>query len=252
MVTETTPLRDGELAPQDQHKKRLAGLVVVGFVMMVLAQGNARTPCADCTAPHGSNASECYEAPSVTNWFQCGTEKSESGYITLSNNVDDHLFYWFFESRKAPATDPLVLWMTGGGSGCSSLAALLTENGPCRINPDATTALNPHSWTAEANVIWLDQPTNVGFSYGSNSDIQFNVKTIQENVYWFLQGFLDKHPEFEGRAPLLAAHYIWAENQIVSKANATIRISLQGIAIGNGLVNPIVQMPHAVDMATKN
>ncbi|OWZ10453.1 Serine carboxypeptidase [Phytophthora megakarya] len=202
-------------------------------------------------------------APSAKNWFQCGTERSEAGYITLPTNVDDHLFYWFFESRKAPATDPLLLWMTGGGSSSSSLAALLTENGPCRLNPDATTALNPHSWTTEANVVWLDQPTNVGFSYG-HSDVEFNAKHVQENAYWFLQRFLDKHPEFEGRALFLAgeglashyipaaAHYIWKQNQIVEKANATIRVNLQGIAIGNGLVNPVVQIPHILDMATEN
>ncbi|KAL3667311.1 hypothetical protein V7S43_007540 [Phytophthora oleae] len=154
--------------------------------------------------------------------------------------------------------------MTGGGSGCSNLAVPLTENGPCRINEDATTALNPHSWTSEANVILLDQPTNVGFSYDNSSGTVLNEKEVQENMYWFLQGFLDKHPEFEGRALYLAgegyaahyvpaaAHYIWSENLAVKKENATLRINLQGIIIGNGLVNPVVQMPHVLNMATKN
>ncbi|KAE8895519.1 hypothetical protein PF003_g20597 [Phytophthora fragariae] len=27
---------------------------------------------------------------------------------------------------------------------------------------------------------------------------------------------------------------------------------VQGVAIGNGLVNPVVQMPHTLDMAVKN
>ncbi|KAG7389966.1 hypothetical protein PHYPSEUDO_009224 [Phytophthora pseudosyringae] len=283
MATEATPLRDGgrrASGPSAHHEGRIAGLAVVGLVMMAIAVltttniGRTTHPQAipKVAQPHTDltplNATSHHPTPAASskNWFQCGTEDSEAGYITLPHNGEDHLFYWFFESRKAPDTDPLVLWMTGGGSGCSSLAALLTENGPCRVNTDATTALNPHSWTSEANVIWLDQPTHVGFSCGNalNSGAEFNEKDVQENVYGFLQGFLDKHPEFEGRALFLAgegyaahyiptaAHHIWSENLIVEKANATIRINLQGIAIGNGLVNPVVQMPHALNMAAKN
>ncbi|ETL82771.1 hypothetical protein L917_17120, partial [Phytophthora nicotianae] len=60
----------------------------------------------------------------------CGLTTQDSGYIKLPNKVDDHYFYWYFESRSQPSTDPLVLWLTGG-PGCSSMMALLTENGPC-------------------------------------------------------------------------------------------------------------------------
>ena len=54
-----------------------------------------------------------------------------------------NLFYWFFESRNDPATDPLVVWLTGG-PGCSSELALLLENGPFVINGSATPVLNPY------------------------------------------------------------------------------------------------------------
>ncbi|GMF47479.1 unnamed protein product [Phytophthora fragariaefolia] len=285
MATETTPLRHRErlpLPPNADHKKRLAGLAVFAFAMLLIAvltttnvgrethqQAIPQHPIKVVqanpdTSPLNATGHRSRPAPVSKNWFQCGTKTSETGYITMPFNVEDHLFYWFFESRNAPATDPLVLWLTGGGLGCSSLVALLTENGPCRINADATAALNPHSWTSEANVIWLDQPVNVGFSYGGNASAVVNEKNVQQNVYWFLQGFLDKHPEFEGRALFLAgegyaghyvpaaAHYIWSENVIVEKAKATIRINLQGVAIGNGLVNPVTQMPRVLDMAVTN
>lgn len=91
-------------------------------------------------------------------------------------DVDDekHFYFWFFESRSKPKTDPLVLWLNGG-PGCSSLTGLLMELGPCKVSPGgADTERNPSSWTNNASVIFLDQPANVGFSYGgegvSNSD----------------------------------------------------------------------------------
>ena len=82
---------------------------------------------------------------------------------------------------------PLVVWLTGG-PGCSSSLALLTENGPCTVNDDGkTTALNAHSWTESAHVLWLDQPANVGYSYGQDNDT--NEEMISEDAYYFLQAF---------------------------------------------------------------
>lgn len=34
--------------------------------------------------------------------------KQVSGYLDISENK--HLFFWFFESRNDPSSDPLVLW----------------------------------------------------------------------------------------------------------------------------------------------
>ncbi|ANB12082.1 carboxypeptidase C [Sugiyamaella lignohabitans] len=58
--------------------------------------------------------------------------KQYSGYINVGPSNEDHMFYWFFESRNKPQTDPVVLWLTGG-PGCSSLEALFFENGPCKL-----------------------------------------------------------------------------------------------------------------------
>ena len=54
-----------------------------------------------------------------------------------------HLFYWFFESRQDPSSDPLVIWLTGG-PGCSSELGLLLEDGPFIINGTSVPTLNPY------------------------------------------------------------------------------------------------------------
>jgi hypothetical protein len=185
--------------------------------------------------------------------------KSLSGYVSLEGSTydgpgeDKHYFYWFFESRDSSAdkNTPLFIWLTGG-PGCSSSLALLAENGPCSVNEDGSgTTPNEHSWNNNAHALWLDQPTGVGFSYGKEDDN--SEEMVGENAYYFLQSFLQSHPEYQ-KNPLFitgesyAGHYvpaithrIWQGNN--EKKEGTIQLNLQGMAIGNGLTNPEVQYP---------
>ncbi|CAH0516421.1 unnamed protein product [Peronospora belbahrii] len=191
----------------------------------------------------------------------CGLTTQDAGYVKLSNKVDDHYFYWYFESRSQPSTDPLVLWLTGE-LGCSSMTALLTENGPCHVLPDLSTQLNPYSWTNESNVIWLDQPTRVGFTYGDERDADNGEDNVGEDIYYFLQGFFEKHLELSGRdfyitgesygghSVPVVAHYVWQKNKATTDTSQ--HINLKGIAIGNGLMQASIQWPHYIDMAIDN
>uniref|UniRef100_H3HBT2 Uncharacterized protein n=1 Tax=Phytophthora ramorum TaxID=164328 RepID=H3HBT2_PHYRM len=123
----------------------------------------------------------------------------DSGYIKLSNRVDTHYFYWYFESRREPSTDPLILWIPGG-PGEGGTYGLLAENGPCTVNSDHSTTINPFSWTAQANMVWIDVPANSGFSYSTVAeDDELTDERVVESVFSFLQGFFRKHPELQGR-----------------------------------------------------
>eukprot|EP00960_Hanusia_phi_P026750 746431-Hanusia_phi.AAC.5 len=94
-------------------------------------------------------------------------------------------FFWFFESRSSPATDPVILWMTGG-PGCSSAIALFRENGPCSIEEDLTTKKNPFSWNSNASILYIDQPAGTGFSYGEDSDFDHNEDEVSRDMRSFL------------------------------------------------------------------
>ena len=69
------------------------------------------------------------------------------------------------------------------------MIALFQENGPCRITNDSSSVVpNPYSWNNEANMLFIDQPVGVGFSYGDEK-----VGTSQEaaaDIWTFLQIFL--------------------------------------------------------------
>ncbi|KAL3667314.1 hypothetical protein V7S43_007543 [Phytophthora oleae] len=252
MVDESTPLRWDMHAAEIQRQQRIAKLVAFGTLTLVIV---VVFGCATIVNKPPSISRVSAEAVTTT----CGTAVNEAGYITLPNKQDGQYFYWFFESRNAPRTDPLVLWLSGG-PGISSLMTLLTENGPCSINEDLSTKTNPNSWNARANVIWLDQPTNTGYSIGTPADVDHDENDVQENIFWFLQGFMDKHPELEGRALFLtgesyAGHYVPAAAHKIYRVNKTVktrRLNLKGIAIGNGLVNTVVQSEHGLDMVNNS
>ncbi|KAF1329242.1 Serine protease family s10, partial [Globisporangium splendens] len=258
MATEKTPLTAYERNLQhiqrkqeSDKKKKIAGFAVLAAIaagLLVWYAKSSSTPAVAAVPeaiPVAVNGSELF----------CGITGHDAGYIKLPNKKDDHYFYWYFESRSNPSTDPLVLWLTGG-PGCSSMMAMLTENGPCQVQTDLSTKLNPYSWTNESNVVWLDQPTTVGFTYGAEEDADNNEDNVGENIFWFLQGFFEKHPELVGRDFYItgesygghyvpaAAHYVWEQNKLQKFKH----INLKGIAIGNGLTDPVIQMPHIVDM----
>ena len=95
----------------------------------------------------------------------------------------------FFESRHSPKTAPVTLWLNGG-PGCSSMTGVLFENGPCRVADDGNNVTyNKHSWTSHSNMIFLDQPVNVGYSYSSDGSDVNNTPVAAEDVYAFLELF---------------------------------------------------------------
>ncbi|PNT71906.1 hypothetical protein BRADI_2g37180v3 [Brachypodium distachyon] len=120
------------------------------------------------------------------------------------------MFYYFIESERDPAEDPLVLWLTGG-PGCSGLSALLYEIGPLSFNMQSrsstvpTLAYRADSWTKVSNIIFIDAPINAGFSYCREGDAYHSSDTqMASQILEFLRKWLDNHNSFKNN-PLYIA-----------------------------------------------
>ncbi|KAF2603249.1 hypothetical protein F2Q70_00027136 [Brassica cretica] len=120
--------------------------------------------------------------------------KHYSGYVTIDKEHGKNLWYYFVESEMNPSKDPVVLWLNGG-PGCSSMDGFVYEHGPFNFEPAKTNYslpllhLNPYSWSKVSNMIYLDSPVGVGFSYSKNESdyITGDMKTAVDSHAFLLK-----------------------------------------------------------------
>ena len=207
---------------------------------------------------HSAFAIACLTIPASDHLSTIAIALSLIAFAAFSDYV-----FLRWQSRNDPKNDPFVLWLTGG-PGCSGMLALLNENGPCSIKNVSgvlTEENNPYSWTNKANVLWIDQPTGVGFSYGAKGDYDHDEIGVRDDMYHFLTEFFSAHPEYAqnefyvfgesygGHYAPNVAYRVFQGNQ---ENNGLAKINLKGVAVGNGLTDPAIQYKYYAEMAYKN
>lgn len=156
------------------------------------------------------------------------------------------LHYWFIESEGNPSSDPVVLWLNGG-PGSSSLIGCLTECGQFSLNDDSLTNkshgvpslyYNPYGWSQVANMIFLESPKGVGFSYcidpnNCHNDDKCTAIDSHEFLVNFFKGFSEfANNDFFITGESYAGVYIpMLIDQIDQKG---VLKNFKGAAIGNG------------------
>jgi cathepsin A (carboxypeptidase C) len=125
------------------------------------------------------------------------------------------------------------------------------------VNADGTgTIRNDYSWNTKANVLYIDQPTGTGFSYGTGLD--HNEVGVARDMYDFLQQFFKAHASLQpldffvvgesyaGHYVPAVTHEVWKNNKALPAGD--IKINLKGTSVGNGLVAPEIQYNYYKDM----
>ncbi|KAJ0965836.1 hypothetical protein J5N97_026974 [Dioscorea zingiberensis] len=171
-----------------------------------------------------------------------------SGYITVNKKHGRALFYWLTEAVSHASKKPLVLWLNGG-PGCSSVAYGASEEiGPFRINRTGSSLyLNRYSWNREANLLFLESPAGVGFSYtNTSSDLKNSgdEQTAQDSLTFMIQWILRfpqyKYRDFYIAGESYAGHYVPQLAKKIHEYNKAFPhpfINLKGFLVGNAVID---------------
>jgi serine carboxypeptidase-like clade 2 len=128
------------------------------------------------------------------------------------------------------------------GPGCSSVGGgAFTELGPFYPRGDGRgLRLNKKSWNKVSNLLFVESPAGVGWSY-SNTSSDYNTGDAQtaNDMYKFLLGWYKKFPEYRSRGLLLsgesyAGHYIPQLTDVLlthnEKSNG-FKFNIKGVAV---------------------
>ncbi|XP_015063780.1 serine carboxypeptidase-like 34 [Solanum pennellii] len=187
--------------------------------------------------------------------------KQYAGYVTVNETHGRALFYWFFEATTNSSKKPLLLWLNGG-PGCSSIGyGEAEELGPFLTQKNKPELkFNHFTWNKATNLLFLESPVGVGFSYTNTStDIKELGDTVTaQDSYKFLVNWFRRFPQFKSHKFYIAGesyagHYvpqlaeqIFDNNKKVKKED---RINFKGFMIGNALIDDETDQKGMIDYA---
>ncbi|KAJ1337868.1 Serine carboxypeptidase [Microdochium nivale] len=181
------------------------------------------------------------------------SQNQYTGWVHFPGDYPTNTFFWFIGARDAQTSSTLTVWLNGG-PGSSSMFGLFNENGPCQVVANGTnswtTVAREWGWDRASNMLFVDQPNQVGFSYDEPTqgslDLMTNRITIPATsrpnslpanvfingtfssqnpaqtsnttqtaataIWHMLQGFLGAFPEFKPPAGNILGVNLFAES----------------------------------------
>jgi len=201
---------------------------------------------------------------------QIGNHTSYSGFFTTDSSpeADNNMFFWYLPSQNGDASAPTLIWLQGGPGG-SSLFGMFVEMGPFNVDADFNLIANPYTWNDKYNMLFIDNPVGAGFSYtGTGKGYVTNQDEVADNLYSLLQQFYQVFPDvlktdlyvtgesYGGHYVPSISYKIHQENAAIAAGTAEestdygapVTIPLKGLAVGDGWIDPVVQITGYPDM----
>jgi carboxypeptidase C (cathepsin A) len=189
-----------------------------------------------------------------------------AGLLPIDNgNRHGELMFWFFAPDDKP-NDSVTVWLNGG-PGCSSFnCGVMFENSPVtvplrpagidhRTSSNEPFEYNTNAWTRATAMLYVEQPVGVGFSTGGPDPE--SEADLAGDFYVFLQNFFKVFVPYQSSrlfivgesyagyfAPSIA-YKIFQEQQ--QKDENDVVLKLEGVGLGNGWANALVQGPATID-----
>ncbi len=185
-----------------------------------------------------SAAPEADRITSLPGWEGDLPTPQYSGYLSMEGGTNLH--YWFV-SAEIPDV-PTVLWLNGG-PGCSSLDGFIYEHGPFEVTADNTLVEREYRWNKQANMLYIEAPVGVGFSYSDTGNYKCDDdRTANENML-AVERFFELFPELNNDKGFYITGESYAGVYVPTLAEAILQATdagtytgapLKGIAVGNG------------------
>jgi serine carboxypeptidase-like clade I len=196
------------------------------------------------------------EVKSLPGWDSALPSRIWSGHVSAGSDIQNGKnysflhWYMFVESELPNAADAPVLLFSNGGPGASSAFGLFTEFGPLQLSIESLDSdppklfYNPYAWTQLANILIINGPPPVGFSYcnpagptgdGYSCGSWNDTRTAVQNVE-FINNWYSLFPEYK-KNPLYIVGESYAgvyTGQIVSmllEQGSTLNI--KGLGLGD-------------------
>lgn len=181
---------------------------------------------------------------------------TRSGYFPVNTATASRLFFAYYEAIDAidaVSKTPVVLWLQGG-PGCSGMIGNFGELGPWRVESDMKLHKNAYPWNKRYGVLFIDSPAGTGFSTAPSPDaITANEHDVARDLYealvmFFTEDAYTSRPlyiageSYAGKYVPALGYYILSNAQRLRLNTEPPLFELHGVAIGNGLTHPVVQV----------
>ncbi|KAF7077559.1 hypothetical protein CFC21_082095 [Triticum aestivum] len=167
------------------------------------------------------------------------------GYVEVRPKA--HLFWWYYKSPQRVSTPskpwPTVLWLQGGPGASGVGIGNFLEVGPLDVD------LNPRNstWLQKADLIFVDNPVGVGYSYVENaSELVTSDWQAAADATALLRALATEVPALREGSPLFLVAESYGGKYAVTLGVSAVRairagelnLTLAGVALGDSFISP--------------